>query len=159
MRNTIVLLMLCAPLTTAADSKEKAPPETKGLKETAPVKCERNNNIKLSGVIIKTDTVAVTTEGNCNLTIENSKIISTKGAAIMTMGSTNVTLTNVEVEGKWGSVMNAGSANVTITGSKLRGRFAVEGSSHVKLSGSEVWGGKSVTPSAKFVDGGGNKFH
>lgn len=129
------------------------------LQPGTPIACQRNEVVRLEGVLIETDGVAISAEGNCRLVIRNSKLISTKNAAVMTMGSSMVTLENVVVIGKWGSVMNAGSAMVEIRGSTLRGLFGVQGSSTVKLATSRVHGDRSVTSSATYIDGGGNTFH
>jgi hypothetical protein len=129
------------------------------LQAKKPIVCQRNDDLRLEGIVIETDGVAITAEGNCRLVIRNSKLISTKSAAVMTMGSSMVTLENVEVVGKWGSVMNAGSAMVKIRSSTLRGMFGVQGSSTVKLADSHVHGDRSVTSSATYIDGGRNTFH
>lgn len=132
---------------------------TGALKPGKPVMCQRNDNVTLEGVIIETEGVAITTQGNCSLTVRNSKIVSTKSAAVQTMGSSTVTFEDTEVIGKSGSIMNAGSAYVTIKRSTLRSTFAVEGSSTVKLENSHVHGPRNVGKSSTYIDGGGNTFH
>lgn len=141
-----------------AESKP-APPSSGNLKAAKPVMCQRNERITLENVIIETDGVAITTQGNCSLTVRNSKIVSSTTSAIQTMGSSMVEIENTEVIGKWGSVMNAGSAMVKIDKSTLRGTFGVEGSSTVTLSNSHVHGTRNVGKSSTYRDGGGNTFH
>jgi hypothetical protein len=141
-----------------AESKP-APPASGNLKATKPIMCQRNDSITLENVIIETDGVAITTQGNCSLTVRNSKIVSSTTSAIQTMGSSMVEIQNTEVIGKWGSVMNAGSAMVKIDRSTLRGTFGVEGSSTVTLSNSHVHGARSIGKSSIYRDGGGNTFH
>jgi hypothetical protein len=74
------------------------------------------------------------------------------------MGSSTVSLEGLEVVGKLGAVMNAGSASVAIRRSVLHGTLGVEGSSTVRMEHTTVHGGRSVTSSATYIDGGGNTF-
>jgi hypothetical protein len=159
-RNTVKKVAdLPAAASPPAGDVNESPPASGGLRAEKPVLCQRNDNVLLENVLIETDGVAITTQGNCTLTVRNSKIVSTKNAAIQTMGSSQVTVENTETIGKLGAIMNAGSAMVTIKRSTLRGTFAVEGSSTVKLENSQVHGARNVGKSSIYVDGGGNTFH
>jgi hypothetical protein len=116
------------------ETKGAAIDETK-LEKHAPVACVGSEVIELTGVVVRTDSVAIATAGSCHIRIKDSHIVGP--IAVQTAGGT-VTIENTIIEG---------------------GRFAFQmaGDSTVSIKSSTVTGGVQ-RPSGSFKDLGNNIF-
>jgi hypothetical protein len=102
---------------TLTESKGAAIDETK-LERHAPVACVGSQVIELTGVVVRTDSVAIATAAGCEVRIKDSHIVGP--IAVQTAGGT-VTIENTIIEGGRFAFQMAGDSTVTIKSSTVTG--------------------------------------
>jgi hypothetical protein len=100
-----------------AGSKGATIDETK-LERHAPVSCVGSQIIELTGVVVRTDAVAIATAAGCEVRIKDSHIVGP--VAVQTAGGT-VTVENTIIEGGRFAFQMAGDSTVSVKSSTVTG--------------------------------------
>ncbi len=111
---------------------------------SAPFVCGATQSKTIRGVSAKLDGTAVTAQGMCKLTIENSTIEST-GTALEASGQAEVTLVNCIIKGA--PAIFATGASTVAGSSDLQGETKTSGTGRIQVS-QQASTGAAATPSA-----------
>jgi hypothetical protein len=105
-------------------------------KRTDPVRCISSETVRLDGVLLQADRVAVQAIGKCNIRITNSHVIG--HAALQIAGDATVTVENSIIEGD-PAIRVAQTAAIEVHSSTIRGRVQKLQSATVRDLGDNVW--------------------
>jgi hypothetical protein len=111
------------------DVKGASVDDTK-LEIRQPVSCVGSQVVELTGVLVRTDAVAISVAGGCEVRIKDSHIVG--HIALLTAGGT-VTIENTIIEGGRFAFRLAGDSNVSIRSSTVRGEVQRAGGSFKDL--------------------------
>jgi hypothetical protein len=100
------------------------------LESHRPVSCVGSQVVELTGALVRTDAVAISVAGGCEVRIKGSHIVG--HIAVQTAGGT-VTIENTIVEGGRFAFQMAGDSNVSIKSSTVRGDVQRAGGSFKDL--------------------------
>jgi hypothetical protein len=106
-----------APRSTQPGGKGASIDETR-LERHAPVACVGSQVIELTGVVVRTDSVAISSANGCEVRIKDSHIVGP--VAVQAAGGT-VTIENTIIEGGRFAVQMAGDSTVSIKSSTVTG--------------------------------------
>jgi len=101
---------------------------------TEPVHCTGANSVRLDGVLLRADRVAVQAVGQCAVYITNSHIVGR--VAVEAAGDTTVTIENSIIEGV---VQAAGRSTITTKSSTIQGRVQKSQNGAVRDLGQTIW--------------------
>ncbi|MEM7050885.1 MAG: hypothetical protein AAF604_14550 [Acidobacteriota bacterium] len=119
---TLVLLGWLLPACGGAVPGLPAP----ALEESPPLVCTSNQDLVIIGRFIQAQGDGVRTQGNCNLKIVDSHIVSDE-IAIHVSSNSDVEIVRSFVQGRRASLSVRGNADVRLTSSTLRGPLQQEG--------------------------------
>jgi hypothetical protein len=106
-----------APRSRPAEIRGAAIDETR-LEVRAPVACVGGQVVELIGVLVRTDSVAISTAGGCEIRIKDSRIVGP--IAVQAAGGT-VTIENTIIEGGRFAIQMAGDSTVSVKSSTVTG--------------------------------------
>jgi hypothetical protein len=101
-----------------------------------PVRCIGSETIRLDGVLLEADRVAVEALGKCAVHITNSRVVGR--VALQVAGDSNVKIENSIIEGSV-AIQASQTATVEAHASTIRGRVRKLQSGEVKDLGENVW--------------------
>ena len=110
--------------------------ESKLKRRTDPVQCRGVELVKLDGVLLEADRVAVEALGQCRVQITNSKIVGR--VALMTAGNATATVENSIIEGGV-AIQVTGTSSSAVRSSTIRGRVQKLQSGAVRDLGQNLW--------------------
>jgi hypothetical protein len=124
-----------APASTKPSGTDGATIDESRLKpRTEPVHCTGANSVRLDGVLLRADRVAVQAVGQCAVYITNSHIVGR--VAVEAAGDTTVTIENSIIEGV---VQAAGRSTITTKSSTIQGRVQKLQNGAVRDLGQTIW--------------------
>jgi hypothetical protein len=125
------------PSPPAASSGGATIDDSRLERRTRQIVCH-DDSMKLDGVLIKLDDVAVVVTGDCDLKIVNSHITGSS-TAIHADSNATVSIVNSIVEGSTAAVSLSGNATLSAKSSTVRGRVLRTQNTEVHDQGGNVW--------------------
>jgi hypothetical protein len=103
-------------------------------RRTDPVQCLGTESIRLDGVLLQADRVAVQAGGKCAVHITNSHVVGS--IAVRTLGDATVTIENSVIEGRLQATQ---TSTISARASTIQGRVTKLQSGAVRDLGQNVW--------------------
>lgn len=110
--------------------------ESRLQRRTAPVQCKGVDTVRLDGVLLQAERVAIQALGKCGVQITNSRVVGR--VAVQATGNTTVTIENSIIEGRV-AIQAAQASAVTVRSSTVQGRVVKLQRGMVRDSGQNVW--------------------